>query len=490
MFGPAALTLSIALRPDMETHCLAHRGAVGVNFELDLTHLPEKQALPAGGGTEASYDQPMTGVRGRDDVDVERAVDELAVRLGDRLPELVSAIAASIREDIPELREDGQTAPLNASIEGNVTTALYALRHKTPFERVQAPTGALEHARRIAQQGFPVTALMRMYRLGQRSLTHLVFGELQSADLAPQTRVAVMETVNETLFAYIDWMSQQVVEVYEEERERWLETRNTVRAVQIREVLAGQKPTDIDSAITAIRYPLQWHHVALVIWYPPAGSDADAVGRMQRFVRELGEAVQAGAAPLFIATDASTGWAWLSFQSAPAGVIEQVRRFAGQRRDSPSVAIGSPAAGMKGFRRSHAQADAGWRVALARTDEKPTVVADSDRGLAAAALLGGTIEQARDWVAEVLGDLAANTDNAAGLRETLLVYLECDGSYKRAADKLTLHSNTVKYRVGRAMVRRGRPISTDRFDVELALLLCHWYGETLMLPPKPAKGGH
>jgi DNA-binding PucR family transcriptional regulator len=90
----------------------------------------------------------------------------------------------------------------------------------------------------------------------------------------------------------------------------------------------------------------------------------------------------------------------------------------------------------------------------------------------------------------VLGDLAANTDNAAGLRETLLVYPGCDGSYKLAADKLTLHSNTVKYRVGRAMARRGRPISTDRFDVELALLLCHWYGETLMLPPKPAKGGH
>jgi DNA-binding PucR family transcriptional regulator len=80
----------------------------------------------------------------------------------------------------------------------------------------------------------------------------------------------------------------------------------------------------------------------------------------------------------------------------------------------------------------------------------------------------------RDWVAEVLGDLAANTDGAARLRDTLSrVFLSCDSSYKHAADVLTLHSNSVKYRVVRAMTRRGRPITNDRFDVELALLLCH-----------------
>jgi DNA-binding PucR family transcriptional regulator len=110
----------------------------------------------------------------------------------------------------------------------------------------------------------------------------------------------------------------------------------------------------------------------------------------------------------------------------------------------------------------------------------------SDPGLAAAALLGGNIESARDWVAEVLGDLAANTDNDARLRDTLRVFLSCDSSYKHAADELTLHSNTVKYRVGRAMTRRGRPITNDRFDVELALLLCQWYGDALLLTPKPS----
>jgi DNA-binding PucR family transcriptional regulator len=429
--------------------------------------------------------EPMSAVHSQNDVEVRRGVAELAARLGNRLPEAVSAISASLRDDIPDLRDEAQLPLLDASIEGNVTTALYALAHDTPVECVRAPTAALEHARRIAQLGLPVNVLVRIYRLGQRRFTHLVFGELQRIDVAPHARVTIVETITETLFAYVDWMSQQVVEVYEEERERWLETRNSVRALRVREVLAEGKSVDIDSAITAITYPLRWHHVALVVWYPAATGEVDEVARMQRFVRELGAAVQAGAAPLFVAADRSTGWAWLPFQAAPDGIVAAVRKFSLQHQDSPSVAIGSPAAGLKGFRRSHAQADAVRSVVLPRKDVKPSVVASSDPGLAAAALVSENIEHTRAWVAEVLGNLAADTDNDARLRETLRVFLNGSLSYKLAADELTLHFNTVKYRVGRALARRGRPITDDRFDVELALLLCHWYGDALLLPPTP-----
>jgi DNA-binding PucR family transcriptional regulator len=323
----------------------------------------------------------------------------------------------------PTCGDEAQLPLLEASVEGNVTTALYALRHDTPVERVEAPTAALEHARRIAQQGLPVNVLIRIYRLGQRKFTHLVFGELQRIDDAPHPRVAIVETITETLFAYVDWMSQQVIEAYEEERERWLEARNSVRALRVREVLAGHKAVDIDSAITAIRYPLRWHHVALAVWYPAATGEADELARMQRFVRELGVAVEAGADPLFIAADRSTGWAWLSFQAAPDAVVAAVQEFSRLHRDSPSVAIGSPAAGLKGFRRSHAQAVAARGVILARNDAEAAVAADSDLGLAAAALVCGNLERTRVWVAEVLGGLAADTDNDARLRETLRVFL-------------------------------------------------------------------
>jgi DNA-binding PucR family transcriptional regulator len=417
------------------------------------------------------------------DVDVDRWIAELATRLSDRQSEAVSVISASLREDIPELRDEAQIALFNASVEGNVTTALYALRHHIPVDRVEAPTTALEHARRVAQQGIPLNVLIRMYRQGQRRFTHLVLGELKNIDIAAQARIAVVERITETLFAYVEWMSQQIVEVYEDERERWLETRNSARAVRVRELLAGRKPVDLDSAISAIRYPLRWHHVALMLWYPPGRDEADELGRMQRFVRELGAAAQTDASPLFIATDRSSGWAWLPYQSAPAGVVEAVRRFALGRRDSPSVMIGSPAAGVEGFRQSHDQAEAARTVALARGDAKPIVLANTDPGLAAVAMVGGNVDQARRWVADVLGDLATNSENDERLRETLRVFLACDSRYKPAADELVVHFNTVKYRVGRALARRGRPIAGDRLEVEMALLFCHWYGAAVLRRP-------
>jgi DNA-binding PucR family transcriptional regulator len=432
----------------------------------------------------AIYRQCMTTARGETEVDVDRWVAELAARLGDRLPQVVSVISASLREYIPELRDEAQIALLEASIEGNVATVLHALRHGIAVERVEAPTAALERARRFAQLGVPVNALIRSYRLGQRVLTQLVFAELHTVDLAAQARVTVMEAITETLFAYIDWISQQVVEVYEEERERWLETHNSMRALRVREVLDGRMPVDIDSAAAAVRYPLRLHHLALVVWYPGAGGEADELGRLQRFVRQLATAVQTDAAPLFVTADRTSGWAWLPYQSPPAGAVAAVRRFAQQCPDSPAVTVGLPLAGVKGFRRSHRQADAARWVALARGDAGPDVLAYNDFGLAAAALANGNMEQARDWVAEVLGNLAADTDNDARLRETLRVFLGCGSSYKLAAEELIVHFNTVKYRVGRALARRGRPITNDRFDVELALLLCHWYGTAILRPAK------
>jgi len=66
------------------------------------------------------------------------------------------------------------------------------------------------------------------------------------------------------------------------------------------------------------------------------------------------------------------------------------------------------------------------------------------------------------------------------LRETLGVFLRSGSSFKAAAEELHLHANSVKYRVHRAIERRGRPIADGRLDVEMALLLCQWYGSGVL----------
>jgi DNA-binding PucR family transcriptional regulator len=51
----------------------------------------------------------------------------------------------------------------------------------------------------------------------------------------------------------------------------------------------------------------------------------------------------------------------------------------------------------------------------------------------------------------------------------LLLFLQLGGSYKATAERLTLHKNTVQYRIRRAEGSLGRPVGENRHDVELAL---------------------
>ena len=412
--------------------------------------------------------------------DVDRCVQQIAAGLQLRLGELTASIERCVREEIPELVQDAQNVELwNSSIGGNIETVLHAMRYGIDVQRIEAPTAAMEHARRLAQHGVPVHGLVRGYRVGQRCMNELVFAAVQGTDMEPMARVAVLEKISAVMFAYIDWMSQQVVEEYEEERERWLESQNSLRVLRVREILAAKAPVDVDSASSTIRYPLRWHHLAVMLWYPQAGGDGNELPRLQRFLRDMGQAAGAAASPLFVAADAVCGWGWLPFRASAPEAVDKARQFAAGQADAPSVGIGSMAAGVGGFRRSHLRALAAQVVAAARDPNKPSVVAADDPGVSAAALLGGDITQAREWVAEVLGDLAVDSENDARLRGTLHVFLSGGGSYKLAAEQLNLHSNTVKYRVGRAVDRRGRAIGADRLDVELALLLCHWYGSAV-----------
>ncbi|HWS92854.1 MAG TPA: helix-turn-helix domain-containing protein [Mycobacterium sp.] len=420
------------------------------------------------------------------DVGASRYVAEVARRFHDRLADVTADIHRTLDDQIPDLRRDPRVMELlGASIEGNVDTLLHALRYEIAVRRVEAPTAALEYARRLAQHGVPVNALVRAYRLGQRRMNELIFAELHALDMPDATRVAVIEAMSAAMFEYIDWMSQQVVAVYEDERERWLENQNSLRGLRVREILATNKAVDVDAATEAIRYPLRWHHVGLVVWYPDPDSDSDELSRLQGFLREMARAVGASAGPLFVAADRGCAWAWLPFRAAEADVVARVRRFAQTRRDSPSVAVGTMAPGLEGFRRSHREADEARAVAIVSARPKssaPTVIAASDPGLSVVMRLGGDVAGTRDWVAAVLGDLASDNENDERLRETLRGYLASGSSYKVAAEELNLHSNSVKYRVARAVDRRGREIGSDRLDVELALLACHWYGSAVLQP--------
>ncbi|TSD93672.1 PucR family transcriptional regulator [Skermania sp. ID1734] len=402
-------------------------------------------------------------------------------RLNDRRADVSRSIQHLLAAEIEPLRGDPHLIELlGASVEGNVDAIFRALQYEIPLDRVEPPTAALEYARRLAQRGVPANALVRAYRLGQKALLDIIIQAIRGSDIDVGLRFDVVERMQSVTFRYIDWISIQVVETYEEERDHWLENRNTVRALRVRELLESDD-IDVDALTAAIRYPLRRTHVAVVMWYSEEGSAGTELTRLERFLRDIGHALGVKEKPLFVAADRVTGWGWIPFRDSSAiNLVSDLNRFVSGRQDAPRLAIGTPLKGPAGFRRSHHQALQARAVALAAGAHAGRVTAAGDPGLSTVALLGQDLAEAKIWVHETLGPLATNTDNDARLRETLRVFLREGSSYKAASDELNLHFNSVKYRVQRAEERRGRPIAGDRLDVELALLMCHWLGAAVL----------
>ncbi|WP_036418651.1 CdaR family transcriptional regulator [Mycobacterium sp. 155] len=418
------------------------------------------------------------GKRGVDETAVAQAAVAVTGRLVDKLPVITKTVQQSLVVAISEPRGEEQLQQLlRDTVESNVETFFAAVRHGISVKNVEPPIAALEYSRRLAQREVSANALTRAYRLGHRAALRFILEEIRATDLDPELGLAVYELMEAVSFDYIDEISQRVVEAYQDERDRWLESRNSVRASRVRDLLASGEDVDVDAAAMAIRYPLRRIHLAAVAWCEESG-DGNELASMERFFVRFAESIGAQENPLFISIDRVTAWVWVPVPREVADdVVNRLRAFG----DGPLLAVGNPLPGVDGFRRSHRQAQDARTVAVAAgAASSCRFTAAGDSGVAVAALLGGNVESAARWVGEVLGPLAEATENDERLRETLRAFLGSGSSYKAAAEDLHLHTNSVKYRVSRAVERRGRPITDDRLDVEVALLLCHYFGATLL----------
>ncbi|OKH78980.1 PucR family transcriptional regulator [Mycobacterium sp. ST-F2] len=418
----------------------------------------------------------MAGGEDRNDDALTQAMAGIGTRLDTRLSDITRSVTDQLVSDIAELRGEEQLQQiLGDSVAANIDAFFAAARHGISIDLLHAPAAAIEHARRLAQRDISANALVRSYRLGHQAVLKAVLDEVRAADLDPRLALDVFDVLSTISFNYIDRISQEVVEVYQQARESWLENRNSVRITEIRELLSGGD-VDIDAATVAIRYPLQRTHLAVVLW---CDDSEDRLAEMERLVQQFAASIGAVDSPLFVSVDRATAWAWVA---VPAAVMGEAVTWLGSLvpADGPYVAVGTPQSGVAGFRLSYRQAEDARIVAMASGPQRRRFTAFSHRGIALAALLGSNVDALSAWATEVLGPLACSTDSDQRLRETLQAFLKAGGSNKAAAEELHLHTNSVKYRVQRAIERRGRPIEDDRLDVEVALLLCGLFGDRLL----------
>jgi PucR C-terminal helix-turn-helix domain/GGDEF-like domain len=420
-----------------------------------------------------------------DDARVREHVVVVATALNERLGEIARQMRTVLASRIGELDGDEQLVNLlGSSIEGNVDTILHGMIHGIPVERTEAPSAAVEYARRLAQRGVPVNALVRAYRLGQQFLLEAAFAESAARAVDADVRHPAHEHIVGFTFDYIDWISQQVAVVYEEERERWLADRSTVRTARVIELVSDDAPDDIDAAEAAIGYRLRAWHMAAILWVDETGAQHDQLSQFNSAVNMIAKAI-AIAPPLLIARDRASAWAWLTVPQDYVVDAESIGALlvAADCADA-TLALGRPARGLAGFRQSHLDALDARRVATIAGIKRP-VLSYAEPGLGIAALLAQTPARTREWVHATLGDLALDDENSRRLRDTLRVFLSHERSFTATADTMLMHKNSIKYRVASAEKMLGRSIAEDRQAIELALTVCHWLGRSILLPARP-----
>jgi hypothetical protein len=384
-------------------------------------------------------------------------------------PQLAAQIVDLYRSDLPTVIPDAAAvAEQLASIEASVRLIAQCIETGEDPHRIDLAPATAAIPRSGAQRDIPLKDLIRSVRLGQKLIWQCLFDRI-SVTQATGDRDTALELVTNWLYTFVDVFLVQAENLYEIEREGWLGGASAARAAAVEEILA-ERETDPQRASKRLRYDINRHHVGVSIWLDAESEDhevpttfIDALARFSRAVSAQNTlALPAGSMAI-------VGWLSRPGQFTAADLDAANICSTAQLPDGVRVAIGEPGWGIGGFRRTRVEASHAHRFASLLGDNAPVVT--FYRRVAVAALASADGEHAVAFVKRILGPLAANDEATFRVATTLAIYLEENRSPAKAAQRLTVHPNTVSYRVHQAEEILGRPIDINTLDLSVALAL-------------------
>lgn len=396
-----------------------------------------------------------------------------------RTEDLVGEIAARIVARVPALDGDDRLlAAIERTSRANMRT-LYELLTE-PDLSLEAPAAAVALAAALVQAEQPLSALIESYHVGQALFLDTWLESLAGATDDAQLLSAATVGSYRRMCAYLDAVLARIVEQYLEERRQWQARRVRRQWQVVRGLLDGSSAETEAGASVVLGYDLSLVHVGAVLTETggTARDRGDEVGlgseSLAEVARSLAQRLGAGRA-LTLPAGPGLLYAWVAVPSAGAAAdLAGLEVPAGVR-----VAVGAPQRGVEGFRASHEQAQ--WASQLLRgATELPAVVAYED--VAALCLLRDDPRHVRAFVAQQLGGLCRRDEETRALRETVHVALEEGLNASSAGRRLTVHKNTVLYRLRGAEALRGRPLTDGRLELELALRIVAAQGEDVLGP--------
>jgi len=379
-----------------------------------------------------------------------RGGDPIAAAL-DRLrgarDEIVQAVYAHLQEAVPDapgVQDAVYQAGLMAAVAAVFDYLLQAVEHG-PEWSAPVPSEAAAQARRAARAGVSAGTVLRRYVAGHRRLGELIAQELGGAG-APEHQ-PVLLYVRQTQERLLERLAALIEHEYEQERRRIERSPGQRRLELVRGLLAGQAPPR--GALAQLGYELEgWHLGAIALG--PAASDT-----LER-LRPLGRL-------LVVSESEETAWGWIG--SARKLVPADLVRLHGESA-AASLAVGEPASGIDGWRRTHRQAQDALQVLLRKP--QPCV------RYADVALLAPWLAQpdrARGLVELYLSPLDVQRDKGVLLRLTLRVYLDSGRNASAAARTLGIDRRTLAHRLEKIECCLGHTLSVRLPELEVALRL-------------------
>lgn len=373
------------------------------------------------------------------------------------------SITEAIHSEILLERDQELRASTRAGIESVLWLMTGMILRGQPPREAEPPEPLAAYAREFVRRGMPVGALVQTYLAAQtaffRSWAPQLHGQLEDSGLI----ASGIELAATWTFEYFQALIRGLVALHAEARERWAPSAAALRSETVSALLAGSG-IDTRAAEQRLRYELDRHHLAFVIWSD--GETDDDLDELQRAALDYGDSLGAsGVLCVSIAPHLVGAWigAWAPIADCNPTQGEWVQR------QGNLLAAGSSGAGVDGFRRSHREAMLARRVAQLTTQRPSRIVRYEDVALTALGSFDTGV--AREFVEHELGALSGEDDSTRRLAVTLHTYLEELASPRRTAHRLGVHENTVKNRIRAAEEILGHSPQQRVGELLLALRL-------------------
>ncbi|POY04433.1 hypothetical protein C3469_01755 [Mycobacterium kansasii] len=407
--------------------------------------------------------------------DAEQVWNELlrpiAAELRSAAAELAQRCVTQMQTEMPVLFPDPQSVRENlVSTEAGIRQLADIIDVAGDPRDVELPAPTLAIARAGVVRQIPLANLMRFYRLAQTLLWQWMWDRITAAATDRAQQALAFRLATSWMFGYVDAALNRAEQAYEAEREIWLRNTAAARTDAIDDILA-RRERDPQRASKRLRYDVNRHHVGVIAWVDSAPEHRDAQSSLNDALTTLAREMRADTT-LIHPGGSLVAFGWFSWRSDIGTAGFDTTGVSTRRPTLPDgvrVGIGEPGHGLKGFRCSHIEASNARRVASLAGARAGTLT--HYRDVAVAALASCDAEHAASFVHRVLGPLAADDEATYRVATTLSVYLQENRSRLRTAQRLTVHPNTVSYRVDQAEKILGRSIDTDSLDLVVALVL-------------------